>query len=370
MSDVLADGAPAADPAPATLTEPGGDAGTWSLTVPGVRTVLRLELRQRVRSSRWVVVLGVWTAVIGGLTALVYLALGRGFGDGDEVGRLLFGIIVFLVLSLGALVAPALSATSVNGDRNAGVLATMQTTLLTPAEIAVGKLLAAWLTAMAFLATASPFILVAYLQGGTPLGRLVMTLLLLSITLLVVCAIGLGWSAVAARSSSSAVLTYLSVAMLGVGLPLLFALSLAFVTTEETVLVNAPTGDGVSNACEQQPQTLDRAHTERTWWLLAASPYVIVADAGPRPGNGDGDDPLTAIRDGVRELRLGPEEVEDWCGDVYVDDPARRAERDALGSVWPYGLATNLVLAGVFLAVTVRRLRTPTRNLPRGTRVA
>ena len=85
-----------------------------------------------------------------------------------SVGAIIFGLIVYLVLSLGSLISPALSATSVNGDRSAGVLATLQTTLLTPAEIALGKLGAAWLTALAFLAVALPFLGWGFLDGGTP----------------------------------------------------------------------------------------------------------------------------------------------------------------------------------------------------------
>ena len=277
----------------------------------------------------------------------------------------MFGIIVFLVLSLGGLIAPALSATSVNGDRSAGVLATLQTTLLSPAEIAAGKLLGAWGTALALLAAASPFLLWGYLEGGTPIGRLAVTVALVALTLLVVCAIGLGWSAVAARTSSSVVLTYLTVAFLGLGLPLLFLLSLPTVTVSERVPVRQDNGNGCQAAIYQQTT---RPHTERVWWLLALSPYVVVADAAPRPSSSI-DDPLTLIRTGVREARLGPSAIEDWCFNGS-DGEARAIQRESLAATWPLGLAGDLCIGGAFAAVTVRRLRAPVHRLPRGTRVA
>jgi ABC-type transport system involved in multi-copper enzyme maturation permease subunit len=284
--------------------------GTWSLTWHGVRTVAVLELRQRVRSSRWILSLVVWMVVIGGLTALIQLTLGQ---DGDsDTGALMFGVIVFLVLSLGMLVSPALSATSVNGDRTAGILATMQSTLLTPAELAVGKLLAAWTSALALLVTALPFVLWAYLVGGTPIGRLLVTLLLLALTLLVVCAIGLGYSALTARTSSSAVLTYLTVTFLGLGLPLLFALTLPLVTTTETVTrreMVAIDQSGSTTRCQVNTVETERVHTERSWWLLAPSPYVVVSDAAPKPDGDSYSDPLTGIRSGVRETRIGPDRI-------------------------------------------------------------
>jgi hypothetical protein len=350
----------------------------------------------------------VWTAVIGVLSALirvgVHLALqveGPG-ADGplstqDMTGRLMFGLIACLVLSLGSLMVPALSATSVNGDRTTGVLATMQTTLLSPAEIAVGKLLAAWTTALALLVTASPFIGWAYLHGGTPGARLVATLGVLALTLLVVCAIGVGWSAVTSRTSSSTVLTYLTVAVLGPGLPLVFSLCLPLVQEQDTVWVRqaftatapeppALAGDrsvlsdpGVTQArtCVESRQRIQRSHTERIWWLLAPSPYVVVADAGPRPlGQAPTlfrTDPLTLIRDGVREARLGPPVTENWCDGPGTESTERRAarqlQRDRLAAIWPYGLLADLLVGGVFVGIAVRRLRAPIGRLPRGIRV-
>lgn len=411
-----------AGPARPTSTPRGA---TWRLTWHGVRTVAVLELRQRVRSTRWVIVLAVWFALLGGLTTLIRFAVHRALDPGQlggapdaaalqqatdraaqAAGAMMFGIIVFLVLGLAGLVAPALTATSVNGDRTAGVLATLQTTLLSAAEIAVGKLLAAWATALALLATAVPFILWAYLEGGTSAGRLLVTVALLAVMLLVVCAMALGWSAIAARTSTSAVLTYLSVALLGLGLPLLFAVTLPLVSSDEAVKVyqSAPIsqdqpqdGSTMIYGCKVEVQTMSRSHTERVWWLLAANPFVVLADAAPRPpadrGYSFGDDPLTAIRTGVREARLGPAPVEDWCtGNSYTQtDPAtgaqvdsavptppeitaaqerRNAELNGLGVVWPFGLAADLVLAAGFVVLAIRRLRAPARALPRGTRVA
>ncbi len=384
-----------AAPAPSDPARPGG--GSWRVSWAGLRTVALLELRQRVRSTRWIVILAVWAGALVLLTWLITHAVHSVLDPvpvpgseqaAGQPGPVVFGIIIFLVLSLGGLIAPALTATSINGDRTAGVLATLQTTLLSPAELALGKLMAAWATALALLSAAAPCILWAYLDGGTPIGRLLVTLALLAVTLLVVCAVALGWSAIAARASSSAVLTYLTVAFLGLGLPLLFALSLPLVQQTDRVVVQqmsqaSSTDPGTGTAapdqlsggsltCVQTTESVTRAHTERIWWLLAASPYVVVADAAPRRQsrvNGDSD-PLTAIRDGVRSARLGPAGTESWCG---TNDPLtqqRESQAAALPSSWPYGLAADLLLGAGAVVIAVRRLRAPATRLPRGTRVA
>ena len=72
------------------------------------------------------------------------------------------------MLGLGLLVTPTLASTGINGDRNAGTLATLQVTLLTPAEIAAGKLLAAWAAACAFLVASLPFLGIALRPRAAP----------------------------------------------------------------------------------------------------------------------------------------------------------------------------------------------------------
>jgi ABC-2 type transport system permease protein len=278
-------------------------------------------------------------------------------------------------------VAPALSATSVNGDRNAGVLATLQTTLLTPAELAVGKLLAAWVVALALLAGALPFIVWALVLGGLDVPRLLVVLGVLALMLLVVCAIGLGWSAVAAKPVFSAVLTYLTVTFLGLGLPLVFIAMYPLSTSTEQVVTsymepvdpNAPMDGSVATPmkCVSQSNPQSVFHTERIWWILAPSPYVVLADATPIGKAGETTDPLGDIRNGVRDARLGPNNtIYNQCGDGSAANRQRQVDRDALGITWPFGLAADLALGAGFVAVAVRRLRTPTRTLPRGTRVA
>ena len=74
----------------ATTTPPpvpsGRRSATWGLTWHGVRTVAALELRQRVRSTRWVVALVVWFLVVGALTLLITGAIGT--IDEEGLGKL------------------------------------------------------------------------------------------------------------------------------------------------------------------------------------------------------------------------------------------------------------------------------------------
>lgn len=98
----------------------------------GVLTMAGHEFRLRLRAGRWRWLLGAWFIALAVLLGLMRLALVRS-GE-EEVGAPMLGGLMLLVLALGLLVVPALTAQSVNGDRERGVLATLQTTLLTPSK--------------------------------------------------------------------------------------------------------------------------------------------------------------------------------------------------------------------------------------------
>ena len=347
--------------------------GTWTVTAAGVGTVARLELRQRIRSTRWIVSLVVFGVLVGGVTLLTWLVGGAaGMGSDDATGRTMFGFIVFFVLFLGLLVSPTLSATSINGDRAAGTLATLQVTLLSPAEIALGKLLAAWLASLAFLAVSVPFIAWSLAAGGVAVAALLVTLVLLAVILAVVCAIGLGFSALTARTAGSAVLTYVAVASLTVLSAIVFGLSVPLVDGYERVQVygvDYELGSSESlDECTVYETERYVAHTERVWWLLAINPFVIVADATPAATDPDdfSFDPMTGIQTGVRLARQGVVEPLDECWEAGFDT----GYPEDAAPVWPWGLGANLLLGAGGVVVAVRRLQIPHATLPKGTRVA
>ena len=369
------------------------------MTWHGVRTVAALELRQRLRTSRWPIVLAIWFGVVALVAILAYLAT----NDPQlRSGEAMYDVVIFFVLGLAMLIVPSLTATSVNGDREHGVLATLQTTLLTSWDIVGGKLVAAWAISLAFLVTALPFLVWAWLEGGISAGRISLSVLVLVLVMAVVCAIGLMFSTLTARPVASAVLTYVAMGALVFGTTIGFGLSHFLVTEREEqkifgipdswwqnqgeVHVDPNTGEPPPMAmptredCTTFTRVTDVAHTERIWWMLPLNPFVVVADAAPsRPRGSDqfasGFTPMRWISAGARAARSGPDEVQQECefqvamgGDVVTQDPMERHLRSA--PVWPYGLAFLLAAGVSSAAVAGRRLRTPIRRLPNGTRIA
>ncbi|GAB3073580.1 MULTISPECIES: ABC transporter permease [unclassified Phycicoccus] len=374
----------------------------------GMMTVATLELRQRVRTSKWPIVLAVWVAIIALVAFLSYWAT----NDADlRSGESMYDIVIFFVLGLAMLIVPSLTATSVNGDREHGVLATLQTTLLTHWDIVMGKLVAAWVISMTFLVTAMPFMAWAWFEGGVRGDKIALSVVVLMLVLAVVCALGLMFSTLTARPIASAVLTYLTMGALVFGTTIGFALSAFLVTGEEKIQVFGipdnwyethqppavdpadPTltpeqidqlnkaGQPTPADCTTFTRTVTLAHTERIWWMLPLNPFVVVADAAPSEPRKRGDQyssgftPLRWISLGARSARNGPSaQATDECamltntGDTGFTDPSENALKTA--PVWPYGLAFLLVAGSGAAVVAGRRLRTPIRRLPNGTRIA
>lgn len=355
------------------------------MTGAGIATVARQEFRLRIRAGRWKWLLGAFFLVLLGFTVLLRAALSQvSEEDLQFKGTVLYGGLMLFVLGLALLVVPALAAQSVNGDRERGTLATLQVTRLTPAEIALGKFAAAWCTALVFLALTLPLVVYAMTQDGVPFVRVVILTLVLALLLGTTCATSLWWSAVLSRTTTSGVLAYITVFALSVGTLIVFGLASAVTAEKVTETYQnecPPLPPGVSGdqfGCVSGPVSYQttRARTDRTWWLLAPNPFVVLADAAPQIPDESEDpledrmgvraqdlDPLGQIGRQVRDLRSAP------LGEsVLVEDDAGNRVEGA--SVWPTGLAVNVALGALALWLTTRRLRTPTRKLAKGQRVA
>ena len=356
--------------------------GSYALRWRGLRLVTSLELRQRLRSKRWYVALAVWTLVMMGIGALglgptLYSAQ---WEDVGPIAAMVFSLQMILVLFAMLLVVPALSAGSINGDRTAGTLATLQASLLSPAEIVLGKLLAGFLTGLAFLVLALPSLVPIALLGS--IGILYMLRLLGVIVLLTLCvtAVGLGLSALTSRQLGSVVLAYVIVFGVTVVLPIAWG-STAIVLNEEREVTNyySVYDDEYSmekSRCvaEQVEETVPRLDLSLP--LLWGNPVVLLAEAAPTlPADYDPlEDPdtdlLTTLKTGMRSAATTTHPVhsvhcspEDPCYPTDLGTPPNRP-------VWPMGLGLWLLVGVLSLLVAVRRLAVPVRHLGAGTRIA
>jgi ABC-type transport system involved in multi-copper enzyme maturation permease subunit len=365
----------------------------------GVRDVVVLELKQRLRSRGWYIMLVIWFVLTGLVTWLTWAswnasqAAQRGYANYVPAqtgpGSMIFEVVLAFVLLFALLVAPALSANAVNGDRAGGTLAILQVTLLRPGQILWGKFFAAWAAALAFLVASTPFLVIGVALGGMTPGHVLVALLMLAVEVGVVCAIGVGISALAGRPLFSIVVTYLAVAGLVFGSLISFGLGTGL--SQGTVLANqaqyrgyapyepVPEGTAPQQTQPQEPEYTcsgplreqPAVHTERVAWMLAMNPYVVVADAIPYPVRATGNFGTSAvgaietISQGARYAMAGPEGTFP-CANGEAK-PRYLAQATPL---WPLGLGLQLSLAALLMWLGWRSLRTPAHRLARGTRIA
>lgn len=337
----------------------------------GIGTVFGLEMKQRLRSRGWYILLGVWFVVIGLVAAFTAWVTDQQ----TDAGQVLFELMVAFVLFFALLVAPALSANAVNGDRAAGTLAVLQVTLLRPGQLLAGKWLASWVASLGFLAASVPFLLWALALGGVDPAIAAVSILMLGVELGVVCALGVAVSTLANRPLFSIVVTYMLVALLSIGTVIAFGLSTPLVrgTVEANVpqwkgsAYLQPSGAEAEITCTGPLFETDVYHTDRTAWLLAANPFVVLADALPYSEDNLSGGPLEGIGQAVRYAQAGAAASGPECinGEPRADDvPA------SLFPIWPLGLTVQFAGAALALVLAWRRLRTPARRLAAGTRIA
>jgi len=208
-------------------------------------------------------------------------------------------------------------------------------------------------------------------------------MLVMALLLGVTCAVAQGLSALLARSTTSAVLSYLTVFALTIGTLIVFGLATALTTETVTRTVRQPASDPFSppgappTGTEEFTYTATQSRTDRVWWLVAPNPFVVLADAAPAlperrdPVTGrrlpNASDPLGEIGRGVRTLREPPEPESEAA---VLDRPVSVQPEPRGAAVWPFGLAVNILLGAGALVITTRRLRTPVHAMPKGLRVA
>lgn len=314
-----------------------------------MKALMMSELRQRMRGKRWWILLGIWFAVLLGLVVLIRQAVLSSTMDPDtDIGVVMFASLALLVLALACLVVPALTATSINGERDRGTLAILQATTLAPWQIIAAKFAAALITTAAFLAATLPIALWSVAEGGVGIAKVGAVYLTLFGVSSVLLAGAMAASAIVRRPALSAVLSYGFVFFLTIGTLILFGITMATVEYDFD-------GDGPDYGAR--------------WLVLAPNPFVVLADAAPASPEDRSDDPLASMRYGIREAR-DPQSYEIESFDPETGEPIFEGEPEPPPPVWPYGLGIELAFGVFALYVATERLRVPAKKLPRGERIA
>jgi len=189
--------------------------------------VIMKELKGRMRSRRAFILLTAYLTLISLFIGMVYIilsdvsALGRVDPDfRQNAGKGIFSTIVLLELLLVSFIGPGLTAGSITSEREHQTFDLLRTSLLSARALILGKLGSAFVYLFLLILTALPIASMAFLLGGVGLAEISIAGLMLVISAIYFCALGLFFSSLMKRTLAATVSSYavilVSILMLGV----------------------------------------------------------------------------------------------------------------------------------------------------------
>jgi ABC-type transport system involved in multi-copper enzyme maturation permease subunit len=193
--------------------------------MPDLNPVLIKELRGRMRGGRAFVLITIYLLVLSGVTLLFYAALAdvsaSDLNAGRQIGKGLFLLIATVSLIEVCLITPALTAGGIAGEKERQTYDLLVSSLLSPWQIAWGKLGAALSFALLMILAVVPMMSLAFLFGGVSLAEVLIALAGLLATAVFYATIGLFWSAALRSTLGATSLAIGSIIMMLLGIPFL-----------------------------------------------------------------------------------------------------------------------------------------------------
>lgn len=176
--------------------------------------VILKELRGRMRGRQAFVLLTVYLGLIAVFIVLVYNLLGLTTSitwdpsARQGAGKAIFGTVVLLELLLLSFIAPGLTAGAITSERERQTFEILRTTLLSARSLVLGKLSSALSFLFLLILSALPIQSLAFLLGGVGLGEMVASSLMLIVTAVFFCTLGIFFSSFMKRTLSATVASY------------------------------------------------------------------------------------------------------------------------------------------------------------------
>ena len=177
--------------------------------------VILKELRGRMRGRQAFILLTLYLALIAVLIGVIYLfvaeqASSMGWDPSlrQTVGKVIFAAVVLLELLLVSFIGPGLTAGAITAERERQTFDLLRTTLLPASSLVLGKLGSAFTYLFLLILTALPIQSLAFLLGGVGIGEMVVASIMLVVTALFFCALGIFFSSYMKRTLTATVTSY------------------------------------------------------------------------------------------------------------------------------------------------------------------
>ncbi|MDD2922998.1 MAG: hypothetical protein PHQ36_12005 [Anaerolineales bacterium] len=229
--------------------------------------VIAKELKGRMRGRQGFILLTAYLMLIGFFVTVIYLALYESGGSANmqgysqTVGKALFGAVVLLELLLISFIGPALTSGAISSERERQTFDLLHISLLSAPSLVFGKLGSAVIYLLLLIFSAIPVQSFAFFLGGVGVAEMTISTLMLVVTAVFVCSLGLFFSSFTKRTISSTVLTYGSSILSFV---IFFALLLIFSIFGPILSPSSPAAPSVA---------IQNMTTLAFWSLFSVNPF-------------------------------------------------------------------------------------------------
>ncbi len=176
--------------------------------------VITKELKGRMRNRQGFITLTVYLLFVSFFVTTTYLVLYTQGSSASEpgylqtVGKVLFSVVVLLELLMISFIGPALTSGSISSERERQTFDLLHISLLSAPSLVFGKLSSAVVYLLLLIFTAIPVQSLAFFLGGVGMAEMIISTLMLAVTAVFFCSLGLFFSSFTKRTITSTVLTY------------------------------------------------------------------------------------------------------------------------------------------------------------------
>ncbi|MCS1351817.1 ABC transporter permease [Mechercharimyces sp. CAU 1602] len=180
--------------------------------------VIEKEFRQRMRRRRTPWLVALYLLITGVISfAFAYLSTPDGQFLRPDESQMLFLVLAVVQLVMMAFVIPGLTAGLISGERERQTLPVLLTTPLSSTSIVMSKLISSLSFMVILLIATVPLYAIMFLFGGTSVFQLIRVIAHLIVSIFFMGCLGIFFSSLIKRSAIATVVTYISVAVIGVG---------------------------------------------------------------------------------------------------------------------------------------------------------
>lgn len=179
--------------------------------------VILKELRGRMRGGQAFTLLTIYLGLIAMFIVFIYSLIAPTYSFRwdpslrQEAGKAIFGTVVLLELLLVSFIAPGLTAGAITSEREHQTYEILRATLLSARSLVLGKLGSAFAYLFLLILTAVPLQSLAFLLGGVGLGELIVSGLMLVVTAVFFCTLGIFFSSLLKRTLTATVSSYAAI---------------------------------------------------------------------------------------------------------------------------------------------------------------